>query len=118
MENRDSEIIKKVLENRAETPPSNFTYIMMSKIEAEKRRIERRCEINGYIYATIASVVLIGMVIYIMLFKIDINIGTYFSYLLENKHIILFYTFILLCAFTLLFFDYFIRSRYGNKHTD
>ena len=118
MENKDKALSKVVNNLPAGELPSNFTFQMMNKIQAEAVKEKARAEKLGYILLVATSIGLIGIMVFVLTYFYAFNpwkILQNIEFNAQNESSFCFYISIATAALALLGLDYWLR-RYREKH--
>lgn len=119
MEDRkmDSTIKSALKRREGEGLPFNFSYRMMEQVRLEVCKKRKRQRMILYISLVVASLAIIGMLVYFLFFYLDISWNSYIPHveLVElpklPKDIIGFYWYIGGLVIALLGLDYWVRSK-------
>ena len=118
MENKDKALSKVVNHLPAGELPSNFTFQMMNKIQAEVQKEKARAEKLGYILLVATSIGLIGIMVFVLTYFYAFNPWATLQSIefnAQNRSSVCFYISIAIAALVLLGLDYWLR-RYREKH--
>lgn len=118
MENKDKALSKVVNNLPAGELPSNFTFQMMNKINAEAVKEKARAEKFGYVLLVATSVGLIWIMKFVPTYFYSFNPWESLrniEFNTQNESAVCFYVFIATAALALLGLDYWLR-RYREKH--
>ena len=118
MKDKDKALSKVVNNLPAGELPSNFTFQMMNKINAEAVKEKARAEKFGYILLIATSIGLIGIMVFVLTYFYSFNPWESLrniEFNAQNESSVCFYIYIATAALALLGLDYWLR-RYREKH--
>ncbi|MBP1615331.1 MAG: hypothetical protein H6Q13_2779 [Bacteroidetes bacterium] len=110
--------LRQALEGRREgSLSSNFTFRMMEQVRIEAQRQHKRKVVLGSISLITASLLLIALAVYALVFRLNINWGDFMPQVRfsESSSMIGFYGYIAVLVLALLGLDHLLRATKRKK---
>lgn len=110
--------LRQALESRREgSLSSNFTFRMMEQVRIEAQRQRKRKAVLGSISLIAASLLLIALAVYALVFRLKINWGDFMPQVSfsESSSMIGFYGYIAVLVLALLGLDHLLRATKRKK---
>lgn len=112
---RDNAIKEALKRRQKETLPSNFSFLLMERIQLEAIKQRKKRTIISWTSLIIATCLLIALGIYLLFFYMKVDFLGFINQIKmpQNAYLVCFYIYIALIVIALLCFDRWLRKKFS-----